>query len=296
MWFRSSLRSKHSVIPKTIAITAGALGKSSLILVGAPLIAFAWMGLAEAVVGSVALLGAFIWLEGDLKSWRIHSGRVRVLVKEVFPLALSAMVIILFMRIDQVMLGEMLDNEAVGIYTAATRISEVFYFIPTAFVMSLVPVLVQAREANGSIYLTRVEEMFSIVAIGAILIALPISIIASPLITFVFGPNFTSAAPVLQVHIWALVFASLGVASGQYLLLEGLNSILLQRTALGAAVNVMLNFLWIPQYGIVGAAWASLIAYGIATCFLFQNVVSRRCLKLMVRGLFYPRALAALWR
>ena len=296
MWFRSSLRSRLSVIPKTIAITAGALGKSGLILAGAPLIAFAWMGLAEAVVGCGALLATFIWLGGDLMAWQVQAKRIRDLVREGAPLALSAMVIILYMRIDQVMLGEMLDDEAVGIYTAATRISEVFYFIPSAFVMSLAPVLVQAREADGSIYLARVEEMFSIVAIGAILIAVPISIFANPLIKFVFGPNFTSAAPVLQVHIWALVFAALGVASGQYLLLEGLNSILLQRTALGAAVNVMLNILWIPQYGIVGAAWASLIAYGIATCFLFQNVVSRRCLNLMVRGLFYPRAIAALWR
>jgi PST family polysaccharide transporter len=296
MWFRSSLRSKLSVIPKTIAITAGALGKSSLMLVGAPLIAFAWMGLAEAVVGSVALLGAFIWLEGDLKSWRIHFGRVRELLKEVFPLALSAMVIILYMRIDKIMLGELLDDEAVGLYTAATKIFEVLYFIPSAFVMSLGPALVRARESDAGNYLARVEEMFSVVAIGTILIALPISVFANPLITFIFGPNFTSAAPVLQIHIWALVFSALGVASGQYLLLEGFNSIILQRTALGAAVNILLNVLWIPRYGIVGAAWASLIAYGIATCFLFQNVASRRCLNLMVKSVFYPRVFAALWR
>lgn len=296
MWFRSSLKSRLSVIPKLVAITVGALGKSGLILAGAPLIAFAWMGLAEAVVGSVALLGVFVWLGGELKAWRIHSGRVYALLREAFPLALSAMVIIVYMRIDQVMLGEMLNDEAVGMYTVATKISEVFYFIPSAFVMSLVPALVQARESDGANYLVRVEEMFSIVAIGSVFIAVPISMFAAPLIKFLFGPNFNSAAPVLQVHIWALVFAALGVASGQYLLLEGLNGILLQRTALGAAVNVMLNVLWIPRYGIVGAAWASLIAYGIATCFLFQNVVSRRCLNLMVRSLFYPRMIAVLWR
>jgi len=296
MWFRSALKSRLSAVPKMVAITAGALGKSGLILAGAPLIAFAWMGLAEAVVGSVALLGVFMWLGGELKAWRIHSGRIWVLMKDAFPLALSAIVIIVYMRIDQVMLGEMLNDEAVGMYTVATKISEVFYFIPSAFVMSLVPALVQARESDGANYLVRVEEMFSIVAIGAVLIAVPISVFANPLIQFVFGPNFTSAAPVLQIHIWALVFAALGVASGQYLLLEGLNGILLQRTALGAAVNILLNVLWIPRYGIVGAAWASLIAYGIATCFLFQNVVSRRCLNLMVRGLLYPRMLAVLWR
>ncbi|RPI72685.1 MAG: flippase, partial [Geobacteraceae bacterium] len=89
---------------------------------------------------------------------------------------------------------------------------------------------------------------------------------------------------------------ALGVASAQYLLLEGQNSISLQRTAMGAVVNVGLNLLWIPRYGVLGAAWASLIAYGVATFFLFQNVVSRKCLYLMLRSLISPKAVAGLWR
>ncbi|RPI65946.1 MAG: flippase, partial [Geobacteraceae bacterium] len=117
-----------------------------------------------------------------------------------------------------------------------------------------------------------------------------------PLISLVLGPDFISAAPVLQVHIWALLFVALGIASGQYLLLEGQNSISLQRTAMGAVVNVGLNLLWIPRYGVLGAAWASLIAYGVATFFLFQNVVSRKCLYLMLRSLISPKAVAGLWR
>jgi len=296
MWFRSSLRSRLSVIPKTITVTVAALGKSGLILAGAPLIAFAWMGLAEAMLGGFALLAMFVWLGGNLRTWRIQADRVRALAREGLPLALSSMVVILYMRIDQVMLGEMLDDEAVGMYTAAIRVSEIFYFIPNALVMSIAPVLVQARESGESIYLARVEQMFSSIAIPAILIAIPMSMLAGPLISLVLGPDFISAAPVLQVHIWALLFVALGIASGQYLLLEGQNSISLQRTAMGAVVNVGLNLLWIPRYGVLGAAWASLIAYGVATFFLFQNVVSRKCLYLMLRSLISPKAVAGLWR
>jgi polysaccharide transporter, PST family len=296
MWFRSSLRSRLSVIPKTITVTVAALGKSGLILAGAPLIAFAWMGVAEAMLGSFALLAMYIWLGGNLRTWRIQADRVRALTREGLPLALSAMVVILYMRIDQVMLGEMLDDEAVGMYTAAMRISEIFYFIPNVLVMSIAPVLVRARESGESIYLARVEQMFSSIAIAAILIAIPMSMLARPLIALILGPDFISAAPVLQVHIWALLFVALGIASAQYLLLEGQNNISLQRTTIGAVVNVGLNLLWIPRYGIVGAAWASLIAYGVAACFLFQNVTSRKCLNLMLKSLIWPRAVAALWR
>jgi len=296
MWFRSSLRSRLSVIPKTIAVSVAALGKSGLILAGAPLIAFAWMGLAEAMLGGFALLAMFIWLGGNLRTWRIQADRVRALTREGLPLALSSMVVILYMRIDQVMLGEMLNDKAVGMYTAAMRISEIFYFIPNVLVMSLAPALVQARESGESVYLARVRQMFSSIAIAAILIAIPMSMLAGPLIALILGPDFISAAPVLQVHIWALLFVALGIASAQYLLLEGQNNISLQRTAMGAVVNVGLNLLWIPRYGIIGAAWASLIAYGVATFFLFQNVVSRRCLYLMLRSLIWPRAVAGLWR
>lgn len=296
MWFRSSLRSRLSVIPKTIAITVAALGKSGLILAGAPLIVFAWMGLAEALLGGVALLAMFMWLGGNLGTWRIKADRMRALMKEGLPLALSSMVVILYMRVDQVMLGEMLDDKAVGMFTAAIRISEIFYFIPNALVMSLTPALVQARESGGPVYLVRVEQMFSSIAISAILIAIFMSMIARPLISLILGADFISAVPILQVHIWGLLFVALGIASGQYLLLEGQNSISLQRTAMGAVVNVGLNLLWIPRYGALGAAWASLIAYGVATFFLFQNVVSRRCLYLMLRSLMWPKTVAVLWR
>jgi PST family polysaccharide transporter len=61
----------------------------------------------------------------------------------------------------------------------------------------------------------------------------------------------------------------LGVASGQYLLLEKLNCIALERTFVGAVANVLLNLGLIPSHGPVGAAWTTLISYGVANFFLF---------------------------
>jgi polysaccharide transporter, PST family len=295
MWLRSSLRSRFSVISKTISVTVAAMGKSGLILAGAPLIAFAWMGLAEAMLGSFALLAMYIRLGGNLRTWRVHAVRVKAMATEGLPLTLSAMVVILYMRIDQVMISEMMNDAAVGTYAAATKISEAFYFIPQSLVMSLAPVLVQAKESGEAVYLAKVEQMFSIVAVTAVLIAVPMSILARPLITLILGHDFESAAPVLQVHIWALIFVALSIASGHYLAIEGQNSISLQRTAAGAAVNIGLNLLWIPRYGIMGAAWASLIAYAVATCFLFQSMASRKCLNMMVKSL-RPRSVGVLWQ
>jgi O-antigen/teichoic acid export membrane protein len=87
-----------------------------------------------------------------------------------------------------------------------------------------------------------------------------------------------------------LLFVALGVASSQYLIIEGLTQVSLQRTAIGAVVNVVLNVLWIPDYGAIGAAWATLISYGIATFWLIQGPRSFTCMRLMARGLLPVKA------
>jgi O-antigen/teichoic acid export membrane protein len=89
--------------------------------------------------------------------------------------------------------------------------------------------------------------------------------LSNNIIKLLFGIQYQFAGNVLRIHIWASVFVFLGVAIGRYLITENYTKISFLRTFMGGIVNVILNIILIPKYGINGAAIATLISYFIST-------------------------------
>ena len=108
------------------------------------------------------------------------------------------------------------------------------------------------------------QKLYDILAWMAIAIAVPVSIFSLDIINIIFGNEFHTAAPVLTIYIWAGVAVFLGVASSQYLITENFTKLSFFRTFIGMVINVILNRILIPKYGIVGAAVATLISYSVA--------------------------------
>jgi PST family polysaccharide transporter len=172
------------------------------------------------------------------------------------------------MKIDQVMLGEMAGDEAVGIYAAATRVSELWYFIPVSIVSSLFPAILRTREVDESLYYRRLQRLFSLMAALAIGIAIPMTFLSGRVVVLLFGDGFAAAGPVLALHIWAALFVFFGVAQGAWDLAENLTKLALVRVLCGALLNIALNALWIPTHGPMGAAAATVVSYGFASVLL----------------------------
>jgi O-antigen/teichoic acid export membrane protein len=165
------------------------------------------------------------------------------------------------MRIDQVMIGSMLDNEAVGIYSVAVKLSETWYFIPMMISTSVFPAILKARKKSQELYLKRIQTLFDAFTWFTIIIALGVSLLSPFIIDILYGDKFASAATVLSIHIWAGVFVFLGVASSKYLIAENITRITFYRTIAGAIINILLNLIFIPTYGIIGVAVATVISY-----------------------------------
>tara|TARA_B100001142_G_C13973366_1_gene515826 strand:- start:1 stop:621 length:621 start_codon:yes stop_codon:yes gene_type:complete len=176
------------------------------------------------------------------------------------------------MKIDQIMLGQMVGDEAVGIYSAAVRISEVWYFIPTMIVASVFPAILKARNSSEEQYYKKLQHLFDLMLWLSIGIALPMTFLSESVIKILFGETYLDASSILSIHIWASVFVFLGVASSKWFIAENRQILSFQRTTIGALANVILNFLFIPQFQAVGAATATIISYAIATIIsdLFQ--------------------------
>lgn len=167
------------------------------------------------------------------------------------------------MKIDQVMIQEMLGNEAVGQYAAATRLSEIWYFIPTVVASSLFPAIVNAKRQSEELYYDRLQKLFDLVVWIAIAIALPITFLSDMIVNMLYGEQYNQAASVLMIHIWASIFVFLGVVSGNWYINENLQLLAFWRAFYGMISNIFLNLLLITKYGIQGAAIATLISYMI---------------------------------
>ena len=263
-WFQSRLRAKYSVWAQVAALAVGAAGRILLIVIGAPLSAFAWV-----IVAEMAMIGAgLFWLaRRDGLRWRFRVFETRLagrLLREAWPLMLSGLAIMLYMRMDAVMLRVMSGEAAVGIYAAATRFTEIWYFLPVALASSLLPSLLRARERGAAVYAERLQLCFDLNAGMAYLLSVPVALAAPWLVRWAYGAEFAAAAPVLAVHIWSSVFVFLGIVRGQFLVNEGRTGFYLWATVAGLLVNAGLNFVLIPHHGPWGAAVATMVAQMVA--------------------------------
>ena len=263
-WFESQVQSKYTVWIENGAFLVFAAGKVGLILLNASLMAFVWAILIEGVVVAAGLLIVYTWQGGKLNAWRPGYQRARKLLLDSWPLILSGIAIVVYMRIDQIMLGQMLGDNAVGNYSAAVRISEVFYFIPVSIVASVFPSIVAAKKQSEILYKQRLQKLYDLMVALSIIVAIPITIFADEIIAISFGDEYLTASTVLSIHIWSGLFTSLGVASSKWFLIENHNRALFYRTVLGAIVNIILNLWLIPISGMIGAAIATLVSYSVA--------------------------------
>jgi PST family polysaccharide transporter len=284
---QSRLESRTVVVTRTISFLVFSVCRIMLVLGSAGLVWFAWM-----VVGEAALSAAFM---RALPHARLTLGRrpranwteIRHLLRTCWPLAIAGLSVMLYMRIDQVMLGEMLGDRAVGTFSAAVRVSESWYFIPIAVMASVGPALILKQQESELAYrreLQRVARLLCWLSIG---VALLISISARRLISVLYGAGFADAAPVLLIHAWAGIFVSLGVAAGPWFVNADLLRHKMVQTLAGAAVNIAMNFYLIPRFGVIGAACSTLVSYAIsAVLFNALSATTRPVFVIQARALF----------
>ncbi|RHX91303.1 flippase [Leptospira yasudae] len=273
-WYESQVLSKYLVWLDNGLFLLFSVIRIFLILKGFTVIAFVWAGFVESTISLFGYYLMYKYHKGALSIRHANWQRARSLIHDSWMLLLSGLAIIVYMRIDQVMIGQILGDEAVGVYTAAVKISEVWYFIPTVIASSVLPSLLKAKEFNQKVYLERIALLHSLMFIISLLIAIPMTFLSGPIIDFLFGDDFSEAGLILAIHIWAGIFVFLGIASSRYFLTENLQRVDLYKSIVGCSSNIVLNFILIPMYGVKGAAIATVISQ-FAASVLFNVFLKR---------------------
>lgn len=165
------------------------------------------------------------------------------------------------------MLKWMAGSQEVGIFSVAATLSEAWYFIPIAIVTSVFTKLIKLKDSNPEQYQKRLQHLFDLLFMLALVVAVMVSFLAEPLILLMFGKPYVASAPILVVHIWAALFIFMRTAFSRWILIEHVLMFSLLTQGMGALVNVLLNFVLIPKFGGLGAAYATLLSYATASYF-----------------------------
>jgi len=260
-YYRAKVKAKLISISSSSGLAASALLKIALILSSAGLIYFAIANVVEALVIAGLLIYIFRKEEAKLSFRYIEFGKGIALLKESWPLIFGSLFAVIYLNIDQVMIKEMLTNYDVGQYNAAVRISSVWYFIPITVGWSLQTAIVEAKKHGEKQYHDRLQQLFTLMAVIAYLLIIPIAYFSNDIIDLLFGAAYSAAGKVLRLHIVAAMFVFVGSIRGLWVTNESYFGFTLFSTLSAGLLNIILNFLWVPVFGILGAALATLAAY-----------------------------------
>ncbi|HVT73978.1 MAG TPA: oligosaccharide flippase family protein [Lacunisphaera sp.] len=238
--------------------------KLGLIFCGASLPLLAAATALEPILVAAAMVwvarreGVSLRLGGASWPW------ARTLLAEGGPLLLSGLLVLVTMQLDKIIVVKIVGNQAGGYYSAATRISELFYAAPIAFGMAMIPPLARQREIDRTLYWQQARRLLGLAALAGILAAGLVSWRAQDLVRLLFGERFSAAAPLLSIHIWSICGIFIVSLRGRLLVLEKLGVWLPVLAGAAAALSVGLNLLLVPRWGALGAAWAAVAAWGFS--------------------------------
>jgi O-antigen/teichoic acid export membrane protein len=265
--FQAKVKSKHVVHAQFVQLIISSIVKIILVVNDAPLIWFASVYSLDVIVLAMGLVFAYLYNGENIFSWKWSFETSKYLLHDSWPLILAGVVVSVYMKIDQVMIKEMLGAKEVGLYAAAVKLSEAWYFLPMAIASSLFPAIINAKVYQKEVYYQRLQKLYDLMVWIAIAIALPISILSSWIIELLYGNEYLESSSVLNIHIWSGIFIFLGVASSKYLIAENYIKKTFYRTFVGALLNIIMNYYLIGTMGIKGAAISTFVSHFFAAYF-----------------------------
>jgi len=298
LWFQSQIQSGYSVKIRLINYLFFSALKVALILTQSPLVAFASIYSIEAVATGLSLVGTYYWASvkqvfGSFDQRKLLLVKMALaidILKESWPFILSALTVAISTRIDIVLIKYFLGGESVGIYTTAQTLVTIGTILPGILFSSVLPTLSRFKVDDHPRFIQSLQKLYQVAVLWGIGSSIALILFANWIVVLIYGQAYESAGEVLKVLSIANVFTSLGIVQAQWLFSEKGNRILFIQTLIAGVSAFILNLVFIPLWGLLGAAIAYVFVQMIAV-FLINAVLQKEIFKMQVRAFYLWRTL-----
>ena len=189
-WFQSRVQSRYAAWVRMPVFLLGGTLKGFLAYRGGSLVLLAGVALLEALAGALGLWLVYRFLHGPALFSEFSLSGAGALLRDSWPLVLSGILVLSFLKIDQVMLGTMASMSALGIYASAVRLVELWNLLPQVVLPSVYPTLVKRRGEDPGSYRRTLQRLFSLFA-GFSLVAVAVNV----------GTSLTAVTPMIELTL-----------------------------------------------------------------------------------------------
>ncbi|MBQ4569533.1 MAG: flippase [Ruminococcus sp.] len=257
-WFQRYLKSKYISIAKIIASIVVMAYKLWLLATSKNVTWFAFSNSLTAIIFAILLLIFYKKSKAPALKWDVKSGLF--VLKDSYHYILSGLMVAIYGQMDKIMIGEMLSDNSVGLYTTGIAICSMWVFVPIAIIDSFRPTILTLRQSGHmELYNKRLRQLYSFVIWLCIGVSVVVCLLAPFIISVLYGKEYMGSVNTLRIAIWYETFSMIGTARGIWILAEEKNKYVKYYLAIGSVVNLALNAVMIPVWGIEGAAVATLI-------------------------------------
>ena len=223
-WFQAHYEARYQALSKQIALVLVSGMKVGAAAMGASIL---WIAGATVMQALIAVVFLVLFYRGtataDRQRWRFDGNEAISLLRQGGVVFLGTFFAAIYLKLDQIMLKMVKGDAEVGVYAVAATISEAFYFIPVAITTAVFPRLIELRSENPNTYQHRTQQLLDGLASLALVLAILVTLLATPFISIVFGAQYSGAALILSIHIWAAVFIFMRAVFSKWIVAEGFN-------------------------------------------------------------------------
>lgn len=267
-YFQSQVMAKVVSLCKVIQLTLSSIVKIYLVLSGADLVWFVMVTALDTVTLAVCYAAAYKFKQQTVFYKCFSLTIAKRLLKDSWPLIFSALLVMIYMRIDQIMIKEMLDDYSVGVYSASVRLFEVLMMLTTVMVTAVFPSIISSRKISKDVYEKRLVYLYAFLIWGWLVLSVVFFLLSDFIFNTLYGEEYLESGDIFSTMVWVGLFSSISIVRGRWQIAENLTSFHMYGAIIAACLNVILNVIMIPLYGLKGAAYATLTSAVITGYFM----------------------------
>lgn len=272
-WFQAHLLSKYTSISMLAAYVVKSAYQIILLIRGSSIY---WFTVTSALdIFAIDLIIFYLYRKLTKQKLRFSKETAGRLFHLSRYYIVSSMMVSIFTNIDRIMIKTMLGDTQTGYYSAAVACAGLTSFVFSAIITSMRPVILEHNENNEERFNKLLTTLYSIIIYMSLLQCVVITLFAPIIIKILYGVSYNPAVIPLRWIVWYTTFSYLGSVRNIWILAKKKQSQLWKINLIGAVGNIALNAVFIPIWGISGAAIASLLTQiitNVALCFIIKEL------------------------